>query len=216
MPDSRPAGRPIEFLPDEALDAAMQLFWERGYEATSLQDLESRTGLARSSLYNSFGSKRDLYAMSLARYKQQLGELMFAPLENGTAGLEDIDAFLDRLAAGLGRLLGAPNAAGCLMINSMMELGGKDREFAAMSQELFGRLRAAMTATLRRAVARGEASPDGLDGRVRLLLALALGINVKSRSGATREEIGELVHAAHELVRSWRIPKARRMSATRR
>ncbi|MEO6714384.1 MAG: helix-turn-helix domain-containing protein, partial [Mycobacteriales bacterium] len=64
-------GRPREFDMATALDAAVDVFWERGYESTSVADLEIATGLSRSSLYQAFGSKRTLYQASLDRYKER-------------------------------------------------------------------------------------------------------------------------------------------------
>ena len=69
-PPSPKQGRPREFDAGAALDGAMRLFWRVGYEAASLPDLEAATGLARSSLYNAFGSKRDLYLKALGDRKR--------------------------------------------------------------------------------------------------------------------------------------------------
>ena len=60
--------RTKDFEPDEVADAAMQVFWRRGYAATSVQDLVDGTGLGRGSLYNAFGSKQGLYEAALRRY----------------------------------------------------------------------------------------------------------------------------------------------------
>lgn len=63
--------RAKQFDPDEVLEQAMELFWENGFEATSAQDLVDRTGLNRSSLYNTFGSKQELYLRALDHYRQR-------------------------------------------------------------------------------------------------------------------------------------------------
>lgn len=63
--------RTKEFDPEVVLEQAMELFWENGFEATSAQDLVDRTGLNRSSLYNTFGSKQELYLRALDHYRQQ-------------------------------------------------------------------------------------------------------------------------------------------------
>ena len=72
--------RTKEFDQEQALDAAMNLFWERGYEATSIQDLVEATGVQRQSLYDTFGSKHELFLQSLMRYQtldgHQLSELI--------------------------------------------------------------------------------------------------------------------------------------------
>ena len=73
--------RAKEFTPDTVLEQAMELFWEQGYEATSAQDLVDHTGLSRSSLYNTFGSKQELYLRALDHYRQQDGEMFDHLLE---------------------------------------------------------------------------------------------------------------------------------------
>lgn len=210
MSDSRPVGRPLEFHPDEALESAMGLFWERGYEATSVQELESATGLNRASLYNAFGSKHDLYLKALSRYLEKLGELMFSPLEGGSGGLEDVEAFLERLRRGIGRGLEAPpSVRGCMMIDGMIEFGGADPKVAVLGDRFCRRFVSAMTLALQRAADRGQIGREAIDAKVRLLLAIALGVNVTSSSGASAREIGALVDAARDLVGSWRLPPAR-------
>ncbi len=205
MSDSRPVGRPLEFQPDDALESAMGLFWERGYEATSLQDLESTTGLRRSSLYNAFGSKHDLYLRAMSRYLDKLGELMFTPLETGTEGLEDVHAFFERLRHGIGKGLEAPHSVrGCMMINGMIEFGGTDPKLALLGDGFCRRFVSAMALALRRAAELGQIDRESIDAKARLLLAIALGVNVSSRSGASAREIGALVDAAKDLVASWR------------
>src|SRR5512141_666494 len=71
-------GRPRQFDPDQVLGQAMQLFWSKGYEATSLDDLLAETGLARQSLYNGFGDKHALFLAALRRYDEQSDEVMRA------------------------------------------------------------------------------------------------------------------------------------------
>jgi TetR/AcrR family transcriptional repressor of nem operon len=79
----------------------MNLFWEKGYDSVGIAELETATGLNRSSLYNTFGSKDALFALALERYSQTLGASLLAGLVVGKAGLSDIKRFLDQLAAHL-------------------------------------------------------------------------------------------------------------------
>jgi TetR/AcrR family transcriptional repressor of nem operon len=198
----------MEFHPQDALDAAMRAFWARGYGGTSLQDLESCTGLARSSLYNSFGSKRAIYLKSVDRYKQLLGEVMFVPLESGIAGLEDIEAFFGRLEKGLNNLLGAPSAAkGCMLINGMVESGGKDPSLVALNAAFVGRFRSSMMAALHRARRRGEITSGDTEEKVTVLLSMALAINVAWRWGTNPAGIRQFAEAARRQVGAWRLTR---------
>lgn len=202
MTTSQPsAGRPLAFIPDAALEAAMRLFWERGFEATSVQDLERRMGLGRSSFYNSFGSKRALFERVLAEYERR-GERIFIALEAGRLGLADAHAFFASLTQGLSA---TPRKPGCLMVNSIVEFGGMDPHIAGSGRRYFGRVQAALLVALRRAAKRGEIAPSGLEGRARLLLSIAMAMNVQARAGASAEELSALTQAARREMNGWRI-----------
>lgn len=193
-------GRPLAFDPDLALDQAMRLFWERGFEATSLEDLELRTGLSRTSLYNSFGSKRELFAKALERYQRSLAERMLAPLEQGNEGIADLHAFIDAVI----RQLDDPAApAGCLMVNSMTEFGGADRGVVREAARYMARFRRAITSALERAAARAEIPGERIEAKANLLLGIVLGINVSARAGMRRSEIAALLDAAHMQLDAW-------------
>jgi TetR/AcrR family transcriptional regulator, transcriptional repressor for nem operon len=117
------SGRPREFDIDDALDAALQAFWARGYEATSMADLMAATGLQKGSLYKAFGSKHELFMRALDRY-----------LEGGLAKLRGmIDAAAtprDGVHAWFSFLLGICGSrgtrTGCFALNSVVELGPHD------------------------------------------------------------------------------------------
>src|SRR5690349_24968801 len=82
--------RPKSFDQDTVLDQAVQLFWERGYEATSMADLEAHLGLGRQSLYNTFGDKQALFLKALERYRNDVGGEALARLNAPGAGLDAI------------------------------------------------------------------------------------------------------------------------------
>jgi TetR/AcrR family transcriptional repressor of nem operon len=208
---SRPAtsaggrtGRPLAFQPEAALDAVTRLFWGLGFEGTSLEDLERVSGLSRSSLYNTFGSKRQLFELAVARYLQLLDAALLGPLEQGSEGLADIDVFLDRLGAQL-----EPGfIAGCLLTNSLAEFGGRDDGVVRDGRAYLLRARGAISAALRRAAARGEFSSRLVSEKADLLVGLVLGINVMARSGVGPEDFRRLIAAAHSEVAGWRRPAA--------
>lgn len=206
-PPSPKQGRPREFDAGAALDGAMRLFWRVGYEAASLPDLEAATGLARSRLYNAFGSKRDLYLKALGRFHDRLADALFVPLETGAGGLDDLHAFFDRLEGGIGGALGEGPFRGCFIVNSMVEFAGRDADVAEHGLQLFVRLRLAALSVLRRAAKAGECARTGHVNRARLLVMVAIGINVKARAGESDADMAELFEAAHELIESWRIAR---------
>ena len=89
--------RPKAFDPDDVLHKAMQVFWERGYEATSMQDLVDCMGINRFSLYSTFGDKHQLFLAALARYRDKVVARLVDELEWSDAGLAAIRQFFTRL-----------------------------------------------------------------------------------------------------------------------
>jgi TetR/AcrR family transcriptional repressor of nem operon len=173
-------GRPKSFDEDVVLDRAVQLFRERGYEGTSMADLEGHLQLGRQSLYNTFGDKRDLYLKALERYQQQAADTTLAVLEAPDAGLDAVRSWLGAYAV----MLAAPgHRAGCLVVNSIVERPGDPPTAARCSGGRQRMLRAVRTA-LARAQARGELPANrDLDGLSQLLVAHVYGLAVLARAG---------------------------------
>lgn len=149
--------RPREFNAGIVLERAMQAFWAKGYEATSLDDLCAATGLSRSSLYASFGDKHALLLCALDRYEElsaariaeALGRRM--PVRKAIAAL--LNEFIDRIVAGPGRL-------GCFIGNCAAELARHDREAQARVRRSLARTEEQFRVSLERAQMRGELAPN--------------------------------------------------------
>jgi len=198
----RSPGRPREFEVDDVLDRAIEVFRERGYEASSMADIERATGLNTSSIYNTFGSKEALFHRSLARYESvRLADIVDL-LAAGREGLADLHRALELQQAESTSDWGR---GGCLAINTMIELGpraGDAKETLAVFRR---RLADAIQLPLDRAVARGEISADRVPTAVALLVTFTLGVGVLMRSGASDVELATHFTAAHDLVDSWRV-----------
>lgn len=149
--------RPRQFDPDRALDQAMELFWERGYEATSVQDLLDRLGINRFSLYATFGSKRRLFLRALDRYRDGVATEWLGRLEAPDAGLDDVRAYFH---ATVRRLSGPNGWRACLMLNSAVELSPHDRRAATKVRAHLDRLERAFRTALARAQRHGEIPAD--------------------------------------------------------
>lgn len=135
-------GRPREFSDTAVVDAAMEIFWEKGYEATTTQDLCERTGLGRGSLYNAFGSKHRLYEESVRRYAETWAARQLALL----AEPGDVRERLRRLMIGvIDADLGDPGRRGCLALNAAVEVSGRDGEVPALVRKQFDDLEQALT-----------------------------------------------------------------------
>jgi TetR/AcrR family transcriptional repressor of nem operon len=147
-------GRPRTFDTATVLDAAVAIFWERGYEATSITDLERATGLSRSSIYQAFGDKRGLYHAALERYRTRWIEPRLSAMAAPDAGRPEIRAYLTALA----RVFESDPAVamrGCLVVNGVSELGLHDERVRRAGLAY----RAALLAALTNALA-GAGHPD--------------------------------------------------------
>lgn len=146
---ARAMPRPRAFDEDKVVEAAKELFWDQGYLATSVGDLEDATGLSRSSLYMAFGNKRDLFDAALAVYLTTFIDPLLSPLERADAGLHDAARYFTILAT----LFKDPAAQrGCLMINTIAESAGRDKRVTRLGEEFLDRLRAAFANALQSSV----------------------------------------------------------------
>ncbi|NYI07208.1 TetR/AcrR family transcriptional regulator [Allostreptomyces psammosilenae] len=180
--------RTKEFDPDAALQAALELFWERGYEATSMSDLVARLGIAKASIYGTFGGKRDLFLAALDRYganRSNTGAL--AALNEPDAGLEAVRAAVRAFAT---EAMEDPRRLGCLVTNSAVELTRHDTEVARRVEASWASLEGALESALVRARDRGEL-PEGREPRqiASFLLVLFQGLRVMGRGRPEPERI---------------------------
>ncbi|MFJ9786958.1 TetR/AcrR family transcriptional regulator [Amycolatopsis sp. NPDC101161] len=185
--------RPREFDETAAVEKAMHAFWEHGYEATSTQDLCEATGLGRSSVYNTFTSKRTLFQRSLAHYTTtQLGKRQALLDGPGTAA--------ERLAAVLDQAIEDDvdeRRRGCLVVNTLAELGLPDDEVGAALRDDTDRNLVMFAECVREGVLDGSLR-DGLDPAdvAEFLLSTTSGLRVMARRGTSRESM----HAVADLA----------------
>ncbi|MFE3444826.1 TetR/AcrR family transcriptional regulator [Nocardia sp. NPDC059180] len=188
--------RPRGFDEDKAVDAAMRAFWSAGYEATSTQDLCTATGLGRSSIYNTFSSKHDLFERALGRYMAV----------KNAATEEVLDADIpakDKVRALLWRTVDAPedDPIGCLVVNSTVELGPRDTQVAAALRADQRYRLGLLTAVIESGQRAGDISRDK-EARTLALFVIATigGIQVSARGGADREERAAIATTALDAL----------------
>src|SRR5690606_37289949 len=119
-------GRPREFDETEVLVAAINCFWDRGYEATSIRELADKMGLTGASLYNAFGDKRNLYRRALKHYIETTFAERVQRLEGTLAPFDAIGAFFAEI---IERSLNDKRRKGCMLVNSALEVAPQDPEF---------------------------------------------------------------------------------------
>jgi AcrR family transcriptional regulator len=150
-------GRPREFSAGAVVDAAMELFWEKGYEATTTQDLCERTGLGRGSLYNAFGSKHRLYEEAVRRYAETWAARQLASLARpGPVKGRLRELMVDVVDADLAD----PGRRGCLALNAAIEVSGRDGEVPALVRRQFLDLEQALTTVVEAGQRTGELRSD--------------------------------------------------------
>jgi TetR/AcrR family transcriptional regulator, transcriptional repressor for nem operon len=172
--------RTKEFDPDAALQKALELFWERGYEATSMADLVEHLGVARASLYATFGGKRDLYVKAFERYLQSRDPDVVEALSQPGPALPAVRALVEAYAE---ESLCDQRRRGCMVVNAAVEVMPRDPQIARRVEASWDTLETALTSALTRARAQGEL-PRDKDPRAlaRFLLVLMQGIRVLGRA----------------------------------
>jgi len=184
-------GRPLTYDPDEALDAAMHLFWEQGYEATSMSDLLRAMGLSKSSLYQRFGGKKELFIKCMARYCDWLGEWLRARLTEADSGLEFIRELLLHAAAETGE---NQCRRGCLLVNTASEFAQQDPEIAYRVGNGFHGLRAILRLAVQRGQADGDIAPNqDADALAGYLLSSIAGLKIMVKGGADEHQVRQIV-----------------------
>ena len=200
---SRPRGRPRGFDRDQALEAALRLFWSRGYEATSISDLTAAMGITPPSLYGAFGDKKQLFLEAVDRYQAKAGRFAFAALtEEPTAErsirrlmLDTVDFFTSE-----------DNPKGCLVV-----LGATNCATGSidMFEALAGRRRLSAGAVMAR-IAAGQAAGELAEGAdaealADLVTGSLYGLAIKARDGEPRDR---LKAGVEQLMRMWprRVP----------
>lgn len=168
----------------------MQVFWLKGYEATSLDDLCNATGLGRSSLYAAFGSKQSLYLSSLDRYEdasaKRIAAALARPLPFHAATTNFLAEMINDIVAGPGR-------RGCFIGNCTAELSRHDRTAAARVKRSLARIEAAFRDGLIRARERGEiAASAEVDALARFLTAGIQGLRLVGKANPDRDALNDI------------------------
>ena len=148
--------RKIEFDRDKVLNQSMVLFWQKGYENTSMQDLVSTLGINRFSIYNTFGGKKALFLLAIEHYRCSLFARLNAPLkENNISGKQRLDRYISTFGK---HLTSKQGALGCLIQASAMSEISHDKEVSAIVFDSFVGLHLALSQALELAQEEGELS----------------------------------------------------------
>lgn len=190
-------GRPREFELDDAAHAAMQVFWDRGYEGASLPDLIEGTGQSRGSLYKAFGDKKGLLLAALDLY-----------IANGLKATADLLAqpgpVKDAIRASLLRYAalssGDAGRRGCLVVAMATEMAAHDPEVAERTGRLFRRLQQLYAAAIVRGQAGGEIVERDEQALARFVVCQIQGMRVVGKTGASEAEMLAVVDETMRML----------------
>ena len=189
--------RPREFDPDLVLDRAVELFWAKGYEGTSISDLEEHLGMGRQSLYGAFGDKHELYVKAMDRYAAS-GSWPRRDLLKPDAGAEEIRQYF----AGLISAVTKEPRRSCMFINAAIEGNCENPKVASRCTDNQQNLTRAFRHALEGAVAKGQLDRKTDTNALALaLVSQTFGLNVMARNGATPATLATVAESTMQVFR---------------
>jgi AcrR family transcriptional regulator len=192
-----PKGRPREFDVDEALTAALRVFWRRGYEGASMAELTAEMGIAKPSLYAAFGNKEELFKKALDLYEREKMAYMADALKETTSR-----AMVERLLLGaLEMQTSSRDPKGCLGVISAVACGPEAASIRECVIERQESVRRVVIARLEEYKKEGDLPSDiDTEALARYMTAVLQGLSVQAGSGASKAELKSLVDMA---MRTW-------------
>ena len=184
---------------DQAIDNATEVFWAKGYEATSLADLLKATGINKGSFYNAFGSKKKLFTESLLKYDREQRKAIFAELAAMDDPIAAITALFDRLVE---QSLSDKDRKGCLLVNTALDLPHHDKD----TERTVKKGLAEVVAFFKQQIELGHNAgtiPASVDSTVtaNALLALLVGLRVLARGVFDRDSLLAIKKQAIDLIK---------------
>jgi AcrR family transcriptional regulator len=194
----RARGRPRQFEQEEALDAALKIFWKNGFGGTSLDDLTAAMKVNRPSVYAAFGNKEALYEAAVDRYVATLGREYLAPLSGGADLATDLTGFYRAVIDGV---TGRHGPSGCVVACTLPAEAGTSRRarkhLATVLDQLDSAVRARFVAAHRGGEIASDADPAVL---AQVITSGMLAISIRARAGAERRELSKLARNFVALV----------------
>ncbi len=190
--------RTKQFDERQVLVSAMLVFWEKGYEGTSIQDLEAAMGLNRTSIYNAFGNKREIFGRVMGCYKESVMSALITAMDS----TPDIREGIRRLLNGaLDIHFDTDNPGGCLMVLSVLESSQHDTRTQDSMAQAIHDLKDLLQARLTKAKRAGELS-KGLDtGSTANTIATTMaGMMVMGKANFTRAALKKTVNQVVSLL----------------
>ena len=190
--EKRPRGRPRSFDRDEVLDAAVLVFWEKGYDGASIEDLTQAMGINRPSLYSTFSNKRELFIQAIDRYAATQGSRAFSAFRLEPDNRKAVESFF-KASIECATEEGRPR--GCLINTVATDAAENDAELRDKLSKMFSRTD---TAIAKRLQTNEDGEPSGIhdpEGLARMAHSVTHSIMTRARAGASRKELAEVANS---------------------
>ena len=190
--------RQREFDPNETLQTAIELFWEKGYYDSSVDEVVKRSGVAKYGIYGTFGTKRELFIKALNQYAGDRQHDIQGPIRKPDASLPEILEFF-RIIPGM--LTQEGTRRGCLICNTGVELGNRDAEIFAFVNDFFIDITRVMQSCLERSIEKGQikAPEDVADLATYLVTEFRTSLMLAA-SGVARRQIEKHLDIALQVL----------------
>ena len=182
--------RPIQYDPKEVLDKAMNIFWKKGYEQTSIQDIVAVTGLKPGSIYNIYGNKEGLFEAVLDLYATEALRVAKEVLLEGDDGLKNIEKFLDDVVLSS---ISNEKTNGCLMVKTLLIVSHKDTKIQTYITKVFQEVERYIVTVLQSCQDKGQISVNPEDF-ARLIIITMYGAHVYYKTSKDAEALRRSVH----------------------
>lgn len=183
--------RKKNFDEQEVLDKALQLFWRKGYHATSIQDLVDELGINRASMYDTWGDKHRLYLAALKRYRQYASSWFLEEIRSEKPARQIIENFLKHL---VNDMIADADRKGCFVVNSTTELATMDKEVRAMVEENRRTVEQVLAELIKEGQASGQfSSAHSPESLARFVFSVISGIRVVCKTQISNRELQEVI-----------------------
>jgi len=190
--------RTKQFDERQALVSAMLVFWEKGYEGTSINDLEQAMGLKRTSIYNTFGNKSAIFERVMSCYKESVMAALFVELDSAPDIREGVRRMLN---GALDIHFDEDNPGGCLVVLSIVESGQHDEQSQASMQQTIQELKSALQKRLSKAKRNGELSKQLDAGATATTIATTMaGMMVLGKANFTKASLKKTINQVVSLL----------------
>ncbi len=182
--------RTQEFNREETLTKAMQVFWQKGYKATSMKDLINEMGIQPGSIYNAFGDKHTLFIEAVKLYGDVITSNAIKTLKEDGSPVRNLKLFFNEF---IERPMDK-QCIGCLVVNSVVELAPHDKEAEKVVKDILKKIESTFFDCLKRAVELGEISSDrNIKALSRYFASSTHGLLITGKANATKEEMKDIV-----------------------